>query len=227
MGLRLPILREHRQKRATATRVPRGPGANPACAGERRAAGFTLIELLIALAVMALLSVLGYRAVASLADTEVRLAQEAARWRALDFFFAHVEADCRQAVPRPARLGNAQEAAFVAASDARGNALLAFSRAGAEFVLEPGSAGQRIGYRLRDGTIEILYWSAYDVPAGTAPVAYPLVTGVAGLRLGYLDSRGGWQDRWPVFGEGPLPRAVRLEVELADGMRIERLVALQ
>ena len=36
-------------------------------------------------------------------------------------------------------------------ADDAGNAELRFSRAGPEFTIEPGSAGQRIGYRLRDG----------------------------------------------------------------------------
>ncbi len=189
--------------------------------------GFTLVELLIALAIMSLLSLLGYRAVASLADTEGRLAAEAERWRALDFFFAHLESDCRQAVPRRARVGNDLQPAFSATTDARGDALLVFSRAGAEFVLEPGSAGQRIGYRLREGSIEILYWSAYDLPDGATPAAYALVAGVAKLELAYLDSRGAWRDRWPIFDEPALPRAVRAEVELADGKRLQRIMALQ
>ncbi|MEP7206850.1 MAG: type II secretion system minor pseudopilin GspJ [Casimicrobiaceae bacterium] len=189
--------------------------------------GFTLIELLIGLAIMALLSVLGYRAIASLADTQVRLAHESQRWRALDFFLAHLEGDCRQAVPRPARVGSDVQPAFVAGRDASGNALLVFSRAGSEFILEPGSAGQRIGYRLREGRVEILYWSGLDPTADATPTAYPLVDGIAGLSLAFLDSRGAWQDRWPIFGEAILPRGVRVALELADGARIERIIALQ
>ena len=51
---------------------------------ERAGRGFTLIELLIALAIMAMLSVLGYRALASLTDSEAQLSAEAQRWRSLD-----------------------------------------------------------------------------------------------------------------------------------------------
>ncbi|MEO5701740.1 MAG: type II secretion system minor pseudopilin GspJ [Casimicrobiaceae bacterium] len=189
--------------------------------------GFTLVELLIGLAIMALLSVLGYRAIASLADTEVRLARESQRWRALDFFLARLEGDCRQAVPRSARVGNDVLPAFMASRDASGSALLMFSRAGSEFVLEPGSAGQRIGYRLREGSVEILYWSGLDLAADATPTAYPLVDGVAELSLAFLDSRGAWRDRWPIFGEPVLPRGVRVALELADGVRIERVIALQ
>ena len=42
-----------------------------------RPTGFTLIELLIALAILGLVAVFGYRALASLTDSEAQLAAEA------------------------------------------------------------------------------------------------------------------------------------------------------
>jgi general secretion pathway protein J len=193
----------------------------------RRIGGFTLIEIVIALAIMALLALLGYRAVASLSDSEARLSAEAQRWRALDTLFARLEADVRQAVPRAVRNGVGTEPAWVGAADAIGNGELRFSRAGSDFVAEPGVAGQRLGYRLRDGRIEVLYWAHYDEPATVAPDVYPLVGGVAQLRLAYLDDRDNWRDRWPALADAPIPRALRIDVVLASGETIERLLALR
>ncbi|HSS70418.1 MAG TPA: prepilin-type N-terminal cleavage/methylation domain-containing protein, partial [Casimicrobiaceae bacterium] len=68
--------------------------------------GFTLVEVLLALVILAVIAVLGYRAVAALSESETRLSAEAARWRTLDLFFARLEGDLRQAMPRPARLGD-------------------------------------------------------------------------------------------------------------------------
>jgi len=91
-------------------------------------------------------------------DSEVRLANESARWRELDTVVARVEADLRAALPRRARSGSATEAALsLAPQDAAGDALLIFTRSGPDAVDEAGSGGQRVGYRLRDGRIEALF----------------------------------------------------------------------
>ena len=187
--------------------------------------GFTLVELLVALSILALLSVLGYRAIASLTDSEVRLTAETARWRALDALFTRLEADLRQAQPRGPRAGG--EPAWLGGTDLDGNADLRFSRAGPEFVLEPGSAGQRLGYRLRDGTVEVLYWPYLDPAPGYAPAPYALAEGIRAFRVDYLDSGGGWQARWPAAGEPTLPRAVRVTLTLADGETVDRWLVLQ
>lgn len=192
-----------------------------------RRAGFTLIEILIALAILGLIAVLGYRAVSSLTETEARLSVESERWRGLDGLFARLESDMRLAQPRDVRTGAATEPAWFAQVDDAGNALLRVARAGPEFSLEPGSAGQRIGYRLRNGAVEVLYWPHLDQPAGAAPAAYALAGGITRFEIAYLDNRGGWHDRWPLLGEAPLPRAVRIRATLDDGSVIERWITLR
>jgi general secretion pathway protein J len=194
---------------------------------ERVCAGFTLIEVLLAVAILALIAVLGYRAVAALSGSETKLAAEATRWRTLDLFFARLEGDLRQAMPRTARLSETREAAWVAAADAAGNSSLAFSRAGPEFTLEPRSAGQRLAYRYRDGAVDVLYWASYDRPRGALPTAYTLLDGVARFQLAYLARDGTWADAWPRAGESELPRAIRVRLTLASGELIERWLALR
>ena len=192
-----------------------------------RRRGFTLLEVLVAIAISAVIAVLGYRALAALSDSESRLAAEATRWRTLDLFFARLEGDLREAIPRSARLGESREPAWLATVDGNGNAMLSFSRAGPEFNLEPGSAGQRLGYRLRGGVVEVLYWSGYDRPRGVEPVAYALLSDVARFRLAYLTRTGVWANSWPVAGDADLPRAVKVELTLNSGEVIERWLALR
>jgi general secretion pathway protein J len=189
--------------------------------------GFTLLEVLIAITIVALLALIGYRAVAALSESESRLSIEATRWRTLDLFFARLEADLREAVPRTARNGSVREPAWLATVDAAGNAALEFSRAGPEFAIDPGSAGQRLGYRLRNGVVEVLYWGTYDRPADREPTAYALLSGVTQFRLSYLTSTGRWIDSWPLGGDADVPRAARVALTLASGEEIERWLALR
>jgi len=193
----------------------------------RRARGFTLIEVLVALLLVALTAVLAWRATAALVDGEVRLTGEAQRWRTLDLAFARLEADLRQAQPRAIRVGATSEPAWLAAPEPHGSSAIVFSRAGPEFVAEAGMAGQRVGYRVRDGALEVVYWPGLDRESTVAPSAWRLVEEVAQFRVDHLTGQGGWLAHWPRFGEAPLPRAVRVTLTLASGETIERWFALR
>jgi general secretion pathway protein J len=188
--------------------------------------GFTLIEILIALAILAVIATLGYRGVSSLVDSEVQLTSEAERWRTLDSFFARIEADLRQALPREVRMGATREPAWLADADGNGNTELRLSRAGPEFDADPGAAGQRIGYRMEHDVLTVLYWPRLDQAGTSAPTRHVLASGVSAFRLSFLDATGSWRVRWPAMGEAALPRAVRIELALADGALVERLLAL-
>ena len=192
----------------------------------RRARGFTLIEALLALAIFGVIAVLGYRATVSLTEGEARLSSEATRWRTLEALFSRFEADIRQAVPRSVRAGAAREPAWLGTTS-EGQSALVFTRAGSEFSPEPAPAGQRIGYRLRDGTLELAYWPQLDHTDAARPAVYPLVNDVAGFDLQYLTTDNHWRGGWPLLGEPEIPRAVRLTLTLADGARIDRWFTLR
>jgi type II secretion system protein J len=98
---------------------------------------------------------------------------------------------------------------------------------GPEFTIESGSGGQRIGYRLRNGAVEVQYWPYLDQPAAVAPQSFALVTGITRFRVTYLDALGAWRDRWPALGEPAIPRALKVALTLGDGQVIERWLALR
>lgn len=192
-------------------------------AGDR---GFTLIEALVALAIFGVIALLAYRATTALATGEAQLSAEAQRWRTLEALFTRIEADFRQAVPRPIRAGAAREPAWIGTRRADASAVV-FTRAGSEFAADPNPAGQRVGYRLRDDVLELAYWAALDHDGAMQPRVYPLLTGVGAFTLAYLTRDGTWRDVWPLLGEDDLPRAVRLALVLNDGVRIERTFVLR
>ena len=188
--------------------------------------GFTLIEVLVALALLALTAVLAWQATSALVDGEVRLTDEARRWRTLDLAFARLEADLRQAQPRAVRTPAGLEPAWLSAVEVNGASALVITRAGPEFDVEPGTAGQRIGYRVRNDALEVVYWPSLD-RARDESVAYRLVEGVAGFRVEQLGAAGQWLADWPRFGETGLPRAVRVLLTLRSGETLERWFALR
>jgi general secretion pathway protein J len=205
-------------------------------AGGRRPRGFTLVEALVAVAILAIVALIAWRATAAMTDSEARLAGESARWRQLDALMTRMEADMRAAIPRTVRHGASREPAWTAAAvDSAGNTSLVFSRAGPDALDAPGSGGQRVGYRLRDGRIEVLYWPRLDNIATKDPAAYALADGVASFRVLQLAPNGQWSDRWPLPDmqrlppelQTSLPRGVRVDVTLADGSIVERWLALQ
>lgn len=193
-----------------------------------RARGFTLIEIMVALAILAVVAVLAYRATAAMTDGEARLTAESGHWRTLDRFFARIEADMREAVPRASRHGGGGEPAWWAQpADSAGNSALVFTRAGPDFVVEPGIAGQRIGYRLNGDSVEVVYWPQLDNVDDARATAYPLVAGVRRFRISQVGGGTAWLPRWPVAGDVGVPRAVHVEIELADGAAIDRVIVLR
>jgi type II secretion system protein J len=79
---------------------------------------------------------------------------------------------------------------------------------------------------LERGSVDVLYWPQLDRTATATPERYALASGLARFRLRFLDSNGAWRPRWPALGEAVLPRAVRVELQLADGTEVERVLAL-
>ena len=195
---------------------------------ERRAGGFTLVEALVAVAILAIVATIAWRATAAMTDSEARLASESARWRRLDALMTRMEADMRKAIPRSVRHGSVVEPAWLAGPiDAAGNTTLVFTRAGPSAIDEPGSAGQRVGYRYRNQQIEVLYWPHIDNVSADDATSYGLTDDVASFRVFALTADDQWSDRWPLPGSLPIQRGVRVDLTLADGSVVERLLVLQ
>lgn len=187
-----------------------------------RARGVTLLELLVALAALAVLALAGYRALSGLLDSETHLDAHARRWNDIARLFAQLDRDLSLAARRGAR----------DAAGAPGPALLAGS--GTLVLTRFGEGGEsgwhaqprRVGYRLREGAVEYLVWPAVDLAPGADPQPYRILDGVAELRVQAIDDRGLRSPGWPIGGAAVLPRGVQIDLVLAGGERIRRIVAL-
>lgn len=197
----------------------------------RRSHGFTLIELLVALIILALLAIAGYRGLDAVLQAREHIAGETRKWQHLTFFFSRMDQDIAQAIHRPVRdQGGLAQPEWIGRPVvvAEDEAELTFTRAG---IPDQGGkllAPQRIGYRLQQGSINLLRWPFPDQAPRTEPTRYPLLEGVRAFRLRHLDLNGNWLEQWPPGGQaGTLPMALEVTVTLVSGETVTRVFALQ
>jgi general secretion pathway protein J len=199
---------------------------------QRTAKGFTLIELLVALFVFAILAVTAYRGLNAVTQTRAHIDQETRKWQALERFFARLDGETAQALPRPVRTANGAEApAWVGTSSATESledVQLAFTRNGGLDANGAPLPPQRIGYRLRQNILELLRWTALDSAPYNAPAADAVLENVSEFNVRHLTSRMTWESQWPpVVADAPLPKGVEVELVLKSGEKLTRFFSLQ
>lgn len=200
---------------------------------KRRAAavGFTLLELLVALIVFAIMSAIAYGGLNRIFAVRERIDAENRKWRELTLVFGRLEEDIGQAVNRTyldsfgtrksALIGHAQ---LVGVDDAN----LSLIRMGAGGSTGVAADMSRVGYRLREGRLELMQWPALDLPPRAAPTIHVLMQEVQAFELAFMNEKGVWEDKWePDAAASILPRAVQISLTLAGGERVKRVVALQ
>jgi general secretion pathway protein J len=105
---------------------------------------------------------------------------------------------------------------------------LAVTRAGSPLQENALAAPQRVAYRLRNGNVERLSWTALDAAPREQPTAIAILGSVRSLSFRFLDPKSGeWRLAWaPPGSNQPVPAAVEATVELASGEKIVRLIDL-
>jgi general secretion pathway protein J len=181
----------------------------------RRQAGMTLIEIMVAMSLMAILSVLGYRAFSALLLTRERLVEVSREWVDLARAFRRVEGDLVRLPPFDAAAGKTVPLRLTPAAGGGHLDLLVFSArypGGVEWIRYQGSG---------DG----VRWSAAapdDI--GTAP-GWRLLDARARWRL--LLSDGRWVEAWPPgLASAAVPRALEMTVFLPGEAPVRRLWSL-
>ena len=188
-----------------------------------RAGGFTLLEVLVAMVLLALFAVASYKALDAVLMAERYASAEMARWRQLAVAFSRIKNDCGNAVA-DLRPSHGWRRGMHAGQESDGTPYFELDR-----LLPEDQAGgiQRVGYRYRDGTLLRRVWQE-TAPATEAPVEAPLLEGLSGVALRYLDGKGNWLPEWtPSGGRGALPRAVEMQFRFVSGEPLRRVFLLQ
>ncbi|MBL8521964.1 MAG: type II secretion system minor pseudopilin GspJ [Betaproteobacteria bacterium] len=202
----------------------------------KRAPGFTLIELLVALAIFALVASMAYRALDGTIRARDALEAESAQWRDLSLAFARIEEDLATLLDRRSVNANglADDAlrlsSTVPGADEASFALtrLGFAGAGGE-----GAAPQRIGYRFREGALELMIWPGVDQAPRTAPGVHRLIGSLSAASWRAMDAAGQWQNVWrstdvaDANKPGVFPAALELNLTLLNGQRVRRVFVVR
>jgi general secretion pathway protein J len=177
-----------------------------------RARGFTLLELVVAMAVLAVLGAISFRGLSSMLGADARVQAEMRRWTDLARVMEQLGRDLSLAVEQPVQEG---------ASD------LLVKRLGDSDGGPRQGGSRKVGYRLRNGTLQRLSWASLEPAPAAAPAVSAILDDVSALEWRALRPDGQWAPLGRVPGRGELaPRAVAAEIVLGSGERVRRIFPL-
>lgn len=191
-----------------------------------RQSGFTLIEVLVAIAIFASLSVGAYQVLNQVQRSNELSQERSARLKSLQRALVFLNNDFRQMALRQTRTQSEEPASlliqwqdYLLDSDTKG---VMFARSGWHNPQQQFPRGEvtKVGYRLKEQTLERVWWRYPDTPAGQTPVVMPLLDKVESFELRFFDGQE-WQTDWDK--KHALPHAVTVKLELQDYGLIERI----
>ncbi len=202
----------------------------------RRWPGFTLIELLVALAIFALIAAMSFRALDGTIRTRDTLDEETAQLRDLALAFSRIEDDLSALVDRRSVNANGlADDALRLSSIIPGveDASIALTRLGFTGASGDGLAPQRIGYRFREGVLELMIWPGVDQAPRSTPTVHRLMGPLSNASWRAMDSAGQWQNVWrstdvsDAGKPGVFPSALELQLTLRNGQTVRRVFAVR
>ncbi|WP_295900357.1 type II secretion system minor pseudopilin GspJ [uncultured Vibrio sp.] len=192
--------------------------------------GFTLIEVLVAMAIFAALSISAYQVVDQIRMSNALSLERGERLKELQRSLVIMDSDFRQMATRPFRTNGEQSSDedgelllqwqdYLIESDSKG---VLFTRLGWHNPQQQFPRGEivKVGYRIKDNTLERVWWRYPDTPVGQQAIVTPILSDVDVFNMRFY-YQGTWLEEWEVTQA--MPKAVAIELELKDYGNIERI----
>ncbi|MBY7668822.1 type II secretion system minor pseudopilin GspJ [Vibrio anguillarum] len=192
----------------------------------KKSKGFTLIEVLVAIAIFASLSVGAYQVLNQVQRSNEISAQRSQRLNELQRAMVLMDGDFRQMATRQFRTNGEEPSQqmliwkeYLLDSDQKG---VLFARLGWHNPQQQFPRGEvtKVGYRIKEGVLERIWWRYPDTPAGQEGIITPLLHDVESLSLRFYN-QGQWSEEWSDALK--IPQAVAVKLALKDYGEIERI----
>ncbi len=209
------------------------------------ARGFTLLEVLLAMAITALVAVMGYAGLSAAISAAERHGEMVQRLGDVQTAVGWIVRDLRQSVKRPVTDARDNLRPAMIGSSDDSEQLLELTRSGWDNPRgQRRSALQRVHYRLdADGNLWRDHWLVLDrIDDEDRLQQVKLLTGVLGFRVQFLGRSaenadtganskplgGDWVEEWPVSKSDmeTLPLAVQFDIDIEGIGVIHRVVSL-
>ncbi|GAJ72130.1 LOW QUALITY PROTEIN: general secretion pathway protein J [Vibrio sp. JCM 18904] len=190
----------------------------------QRVKGFTLIEVLVSIAIFASLSVAAYQVVSQVQRSNALSQERTQRLNEIQRAMVMMDNDFRQMAMRQTRTNGEEPASrlifwsdYLLDSDTK----LMFARLGWHNPQQQFPRGEvtKVGYRLKEETLQRVWWRYPDTPVGQQGTVTPLLTQVESFDMRFYDGKQ-WKKEWAE--EKALPKAVSVVLTLKDYGEIAR-----
>ncbi|MFH4543118.1 type II secretion system minor pseudopilin GspJ [Vibrio alginolyticus] len=198
---------------------------NPRANTRQRVKGFTLIEVLVSIAIFASLSVAAYQVVSQVQRSNALSQERTQRLNEIQRAMVMMDNDFRQMAMRQTRTNGEEPASrlifwsdYLLDSDTKG---LMFARLGWHNPQQQFPRGEvtKVGYRLKEETLQRVWWRYPDTPVGQQGTVTPLLTQVESFDMRFYDGKQ-WKKEWAE--EKALPKAASVVLTLKDYGEITR-----